>query len=437
MKKKVLTQRLQMLRARITVVITVLIIFTGAANPLFAAKGKGTLIKVFMKDGVIFKGELQAISGRTFVLFDPTGGKELRASIDEVKELKLIKKRDIVKGLINGGMMGLAGGILATSGGGINSEYAGLKFTLLGASGLGLGALSSAILPPQSKRYHIQKMTGAEIDELLSLLNSPGWPGASAKTWYKNGILGHLRISWRPYFKHSLALDFKGDLGLTGTPLPNEQVSASSNLTSSSESDSSHTGRVRIDYAIRDWISVGAEFFSLGESFFSGQGSIDITQNQGKYFSTIYLYGHHRAKVALIGVSLGLPGVKDIRRGMRLETGIGLSTTNLDLNSATYYPRWTPTITQSFTLVKPAFQLGFSMEFLPAESFSTGIYGVYLYAPSTFPGFQANGEVVFFNESQRATQEPDPVFTRDAEWSIPKSHFNTNGFSLGFFIRIR
>ena len=436
MKKKVLTQRLQRIHVRALIFIMVIVMFIGA-NPLVAAKTKGVKIKVLMKDGMTFTGDLQAISGRTLVLFDRADEKEYKASIDEVKELRLYKKPDALKGVINGALSGVSMAILASSRGNIEEIYRPFAYGILGALGVGMGALSSILLLPRPIRYPVHKMTAAEIDELLSVLEGSPWSKATEKNWYKNGLLGRLRISWRPYSNHELKMNIRGNSGLTGTPLPNEHVSTTSYLSSSTRWDSAHTGRVRIDYAMRDWISVGVEYFSLEDSFIDGLGRITITQDQEEYTSSTYFWGHHRATILLFGASFGVPRIQETLRGLRLETGIGLSFTNIQIDNFDYYPQWTPLTTQTFDVVKPAFQIGLSLELYPNESFSSGVYAVYLYAPSTFPGFQATGTASFFGKGQDPSQNAAAAFTREATMNFPKTGINANGFSVGFLVRIR
>ena len=437
MKKKVMTQRLQSFQIRaVTVIITIMtiIMFMGA-NPLLAAKSKGNSIKLFMKDGAILKGELLAVSGRTLVLFDRAAEKKLEASIDEVKELILIKDRKLRKGLIGGALFGAAAGKIA----GLNLEGDNQALTQVGGIGLGagLGALSSFVLGPKPRHYPIHKMTGAEIEALLSSLDISARSNVEleSKTAYKDGLLGRFRILWRPYYYPELGMYWGGNIEMPGSDPLTEQVSTMVELAGYSEEDEGHLGRVRIDYALRDWISLGVEFFAMGEINLWGWGGIDITQGGKGYYAGTILRGHHSAKFLLAGATIGFREDQGILRALQFETSVGLSFTGIQFDNAGDEADWTPTIKQSFHAVNPAFQVGLSVELYPGETFTSGIYATYLVAPSTFPEFHARGSASFYEANQYTN--PGVVFKRDAELIFPKTTFDVSGFSLGFFVRFR
>jgi hypothetical protein len=90
----------------------------------------------------------------------------------------------------------------------------------------------------------------------------------------------------------------------------------------------------------------------------------------------------------------------------------------------------------SFNVIKPAFQVGLTLEPSTDKSISTGMYVSYLYAPTTMSKFSATGTAEF-EEDRPYDGERIISFTREATFTAPKGNFNMGGFSLGFLIRIR
>lgn len=433
MKTKQLRTQLPMFyRQTVTTIFVMMfmVIFVGH-DTLSAAPAKGLKVKAHMKDGSILGGDLRNIDGKKLVLYDHHTQKILEASMDQVNNLKISKKRNVIKGLFTGTLMGVLTSVISTEDNTL-PEYNALHYIFFVPSGFAVGAVSE-IFHPRPKNYHINTMTEAEIENLLTVLKNANWNSITGKDWYKDGILGRLRFSWRPFFHHGLSLKFNTHLSLANGALPNEQVTADGSLSEFSNTNETHVrGRIRMEYALKDWLSIGGEYFSLGQTDLYGDGGIQITQGDQHYVYHNYGYGSYNAKVYLMSASFGLPNAKGQLRGLRLETGVGLASTQLQFNENS--PFWHQ---KTYNKVNPAFQIGMSMELFPEASFTTGIYATYLYAPSSFPGFQASGNGPFFNTVQTPGQTSVPAFGRDIEYDFHKSNFNANGFSLGFLLRFR
>ncbi len=171
MKTKKTTPRLQKVPVRVIMVIMIIMISVGAA-PLAAAKTKEPRLKVFMKNGTVFAGKLQDISGRTLVLFDDSSEKEVKTRIDDMKDLRVIKKSKAGIGALAGMLVGGLGSLAIVSTNEVSREYMPYPAIAGGVLGTCVGALSAFAFSPKTKHYHIHKMEDLEIEALLSLLET-------------------------------------------------------------------------------------------------------------------------------------------------------------------------------------------------------------------------------------------------------------------------
>jgi hypothetical protein len=427
-------------RNQIQVVLVLVVLVCAGAIPSYGAIIKGSTIGVAMKDGIEFKGELLAVSGRTLVLFDNTVKKEFRVDIDEVKELTVFRKSRFGKAMVNGGTLGAIAGlsILAGEDQDDANEYRSLSVPFAALLGGGVGMLS-ALFSPGNKCYPIENMPAADIDVLLTHLarstreNLP-WNEAS-----RNGWLGRFRVSWRPYFNHNIAMNIPGNVDVPAGPLPSDNpLEGTVYLKSQARrSDGTHLGRIRVDYALRNNFSLGFEYVSLGTHNMNGGTIRDITmtRDQKDYSATLFLWGENTARVGLVGVNYDIPAPGENSANLRIETGIGLSFIRMNLRNGYGYSNWSETFDRSYNMVNPAFQVGVSVDFYPNDPVSTGMYASFMYAPASFPGFKESGGLGFVDAE--TPYSPTYAFTRDAVVNIPKSNFSMGGFSLGFFVRIR
>jgi hypothetical protein len=439
MKKMEVQMNMKKVRNQIQVVLVlvVLVIVTTASS--YGAIVKGSTIGVAMKDGIEFKGELLAVSGRTLVLFDNLCTKESRVDIDEVKKLTVFRKSRLGKTMINGGTLGaiVSLSILAGEDQDDANDYRALSVPLFAFMSGGVGMLSSLFVPG-NKNYPIENMSAADIDVLLTHLarstreNLP-WNEAS-----RNGWLGRFRISWRPYFNHKIDMNIPGTVDVPAGPLPSDNQSDGTVYLKSQarRSDGTHLGRIRVDYALRNNFSLGFEYVSLGTHNISGgtPGAITMTRDQKDYSATLFLWGENTARVGLIGVNYDIPAPGENSANLRIETGVGLSFIRMDLGNE-YYTDWSASFNRSYNMVNPAFQVGLSVDFYPNDPISTGMYASFMYAPASFPGLKENISLGFVDAETPYSSTVE--FRRDAVVTVPKANFSMGGFSLGFFIRIR
>ncbi len=298
--------------------------------------------------------------------------------------------------------------------------------------GIVLGSVSTlfARLAKKSHRYDITRMPASEIDALLSLLGRSCRENIVWEASYKDGLLGRFRISWRPYIKPRMSQDITGDLKLADDSWPGT-VHSSANARISGD-DGNHVSRIRIDYALHNRLSLGFEYIPQEEFKIRVDGDIHMILDQQDYYYYNYFGGTHTSNIGLIGVNLEYP-VKDYL-GFRIETGIGLSFSRITLRR--YEPaQWPILVVESYNTVKPAFQLGVSVDICPRDPFSYGIFASFLYSRVSFRGFQSKISAGFISNNNTGTQPA--AFTREVVVSIPRVNFNLGGFTLGFVLRLR
>jgi hypothetical protein len=426
-------------RNQIQVLLVLVVLVVVAATPTYGAIVKGSTIKVIMKDGIRFKGELLAVSGRTLVLFDNTIKKEFRVDIDELKELTILRKSRLGKGMVTGGTLGAitALSILAGDDKDDANDYRALSVPFFALLSGGVGALV-ALFSPGNKSYTIENMSAADIDALLAHLarstrETLPWNEAS-----RNGWLGRFRVSWRPYFNHYIYMNIPGTVNIPAGPLSSDKESNGTvNLKSyASRSNGTHLGRIRVDYMLRNNFSLGFEYVSLGKHFMTGRTQTDIyiSRDQKNYSAFLFFAGDNTARAGLIGVNYDIPTSGENSARLRIETGVGLSFIGMNLRNG-YYTDWEASFNRSYNMVNPAFQVGVSVDFYPNDPLSTGMYATYMYAPASFPGFKESGSLGFVDAEDPYSSTIE--FRRDAVVTVPKANFSMGGFSLGFFIRIR
>lgn len=419
--------------------VLVLVILVIVAAPSYGAIVKGSTVKVIMKDHIGFKGELLAISGRTLVLYDNMIKKDFRVDIDELKELTILRKSRLGKGMVTGGTLGAitALSILAGDDKDDANDYRSLSVPFFALLSGGVGALV-ALFSPGNKSYTIENMPAADIDALLAHLarstrETLPWNEASG-----NGWLGRFRVSWRPYFNHYIYMNIPGTVNIPAGPLSSDkELNGTVNLKSyASRSNGTHLGRIRVDYMLRNNFSLGFEYVSLGKHSMTGRTQTDIyiSRDQKNYSAFLFFAGDNTARAGLIGVNYDIPTSVENSARLRIETGVGLSFIGMNLGNG-YYTGWEASFSRSYNMVNPAFQVGVSVDFYPNDPVSTGMYATYMYAPASFPGFKESGSLGFVDAEYPYSSTIE--FRRDAVVTVPKANFSMGGFSLGFFIRIR
>ncbi|NIM14618.1 MAG: hypothetical protein GTO45_21595 [Candidatus Aminicenantes bacterium] len=390
------------------------------------------VVKVRMNDGKVLKGELLAVLDRNLVLFDRTGDKELRVSIDRVTQISIVRKPRMEKVTLNGMGIGIIT-VIAASSSNRDTHYDYPQFSILVFGTLGglLGGLS-ALIPRPKKKYSIQGMSAAEVQQFLVFLRR-----FTQKEDVYNGLMGRFRLSWRPFFHPSSPVKIKGkcQVAADSSPLDPQAFNYEFHMHSPSYAVPNRIVRVRLDYVLRHWLSFGFEFVTLGERNVRARPDLELIQDQQSYISYLSFTGTYKVSAVLLGVNLGESGAWGGPAGARYEVGIGLASSSMALGS---HYRGTLSLgdRHSFQWLSPAFQLGVAWEFSPRALLSTGIYASYLYIPAFFPGLQASGNLDFIHDTEGRWSDP-PAFKRDAVLNIPKSRIDLGGFSLGVFIRIR
>ena len=412
--------------------LVLVIVVLWGANSLYAAGSKGPVLKVTTKDGMKLKGKLLSVSDRTLVMLDQESLKEMKVAIDDLKNITVYKprKNKFLKGLLFGIGSGLA--VTAANDNAVEDEYRGLWLATSALMGVVLGSVSTlfAKLARKTHRYDITKMSASEIEALLSLLGRSYRENIVWGDSYKDGLLGRFRISWRPYIKPRMSQDITGDLRLADNSWPGTVHSSA--IGRISGNDGNHVSRIRVDYALNNKLSLGFEYIPQEEFKIWVDGDIHMILDQQDYHYYNYFAGSHTSNIGLIGVNLEYP-VKDYL-GFRIETGIGLSFSQMTLRR--YDPfQWPIPVADSYSTVKPAFQLGVSVDICPRDPFSYGIFASYLYSHVSFRGIQSKISAGFISNNNTGTQPA--AFTRDVVVSIPRVDFNLGGFTFGFVLRLR
>jgi len=409
-----------------------IMIFALATSLVSGAGGKGATIKVRMNDGQELKGELLTISDRDLVLLDRVGEKELKVSIDRVTQLSILRKPTAGTGFLNGIGIGMIYGIYKTaSNRDTHYDYAPFTPIFSGTMGGLLGGLST-LIPRPPKKYDIQGMSAEEVRQFLVFLRR-----FTREAYVYKGLLGRFQLSWRPFFHPSSPVKIRGEcqVAADSSPLDHRAFNYEFYMKSRKGDLPNRNGRVRLDYDLRNWFSLGFEYVNMGERYVGGSPYLELLQDQQSYQSHLGFSGTYKASAVLLVANMGKRGVYGGPAGFKFELGIGLSFSRMSLRfgaSGTL----SPGPGYSFRWVTPALQPGFSWEFFPGARISTGIYGSYLYIPAFFRGLQASGNLIFFPDPEVGQSEPAPI-TRDVVLNIPKSRIDLGGFSLGAFIRIR
>ncbi len=417
---------------RLLLVLVIMVILV--VNSLFAADSKGPELKVTMKDGLKFKGKLLSVTGRTLLVIDQETLKETKVAVDDLKEITVVHKprgkNRFLKGLLFGIGSGLA--ITAANDSEIEQEYKKLAMVSSALMGVVLGSLSTfaAKLAKKSHRYDLSHMPALEIDALLSLLSRSCREDLVWADSYKDGLLGRFRISWRPYIKPRMSRYIMGDLKLADDSWPGPVHSHAEARISGD--DGNHVSRIRVDYALHNRLSLGFEYIPQEEYDIWVDGDIHMILGQQDYFSYIFFLGSHTSNIGLIGVNYEYL-VEDYL-GFRIETGIGLSFSRMTLGR--YEPvQWPIPVIASYNTVKPAFQVGVSVDICPRDPLSFGIFASFLYSHASFRGIQSKISAEFVDNTKTGTQPA--AFTREVVVSIPGVDYNLGGFTLGFVLRLR
>jgi hypothetical protein len=420
---------------RLFLVLVIMVLWE--ANSLYAADSKGPALKVTMKDGMKLKGKLLSVSDRILLVFDQESLKEMKVAIDDLKQITIVHKphgkNRFLKGLLFGIGWGLA--ITAANDNEIVDEYKGMVIASSAVMGVVLGSVSTLVakLAKKSHRYDITQMSASEIDALLALLGRSCRENLVWEDFYKDGLLGRFRISWRPYIKPRMSQDITGDLKLADDSWPGTVHSHADAWISGD--DGNHVSRIRVDYALHNRLSLGFEYIPQVEYDIRVEGDIHMILGQQDYYSYNYFLGSHTSNIGLIGVSCEYP-VKDYL-GFRIETGIGLSFSRMTLGR--YEPfQWPIPVIASYNTVKPAFQFGAAVDICPRDPLSYGIFASFLYSHASFRGIQSKISAGFVSNIDNTNTGTQPVvFTREVVVSIPRVDFNMGGFTLGIVLRLR
>lgn len=274
-------------------------------------------------------------------------------------------------------------------------------------------------------------MSAEEVRQFLVFLRR-----FTREAYVYNGLLGRFQLSWRPFFHPSSPIKIKGEcqVAADSSPLDPRAFNYEFHLKSRKGDLPNRTGRVRLDYDLRNWLSLGFEYVNMGQRYVGGSSDLELIQNQQSYQSHLGFSGTYKASAVLFVANMWECGGYGGPAGFKFELGIGLSFSSMVLKTGCRGTLCTGP-GYSFRWVTPALQPGFSWEFSPRARISTGIYGSYLYIPAFFPGLQASGSLVFAPTEIRSSDHT--AFTRDVVLNIPKSRIDLGGFSLGAFIRLR
>ena len=420
--------------------IMLFLVLTGIISviPSYASlEGLGGIVQVNMKDGTKYRGELMSVLGRDISIFDLLSGKGVKISIDNVKNMSIMRSQDRNYYEVNGAVAGIISGMV------INSRLEEKKklSVPLAIVGMGFGAFLKH-LSHKKTIFKVQEMSASDIEGLLVELKKRTRENAlSSKRTSPKGILGRFQVSWRPFFYHRV----EGDNSLTGgsVVVPGDPAIGDQGGTGELDNyvnyrdEQPHLGSVRLEYAIRDNFLAGLEWVSLGSHSTGMYGDVKITANQQEYFSDIFFAGQYSANIGLVTGSYQVPVGYNKNIGIKLEAGIGASfaNTNMQLN-----PTWGYSNDTSFNSstakhqINAAFLGGLCVEFFPSNTISSGIYFQYLHAPIDSPDYNDMDTVDFYLKSG---YNPTKSFSRTGTFNVPSFKLNAGRFSLGYYIRFR
>ncbi len=434
MKFKGLDYRKDMIK-RIVMFVMCVGFITAAVIPMYGFNPNGPKIKIHLKNGATLVGELENVLGKKLILLNRDTGKEKEIIIDDINRLILVKRIKISSGSLNGALFGFTVGFFHKKGEDGNKN----AYLLTVPAGGMIGALSSFALAGKSKSYDINRMTSPEIESLLNHLRviSQSNVNPDPKIEYNKGLLGRFRILWRPYTKIGKDLDLDDKLILSTTTLPEEQLVIPKYFNANLGENQGLLGRIRIDYALREWVSVGVEFCPAGDNDFSGFGNFRLSNGDKNYNASTIIKGIQSTNIAMLQLNIGLKNATGLLKALRLETGAGLSFSSIKFTEPEYKMNFSPTPTYSGRSVKPAFEIGLSAELNPNDVFTSGVFLSYLYAPVSIPAMEWNGTAQFHELNLYGGEYSEISFVRDAQIKLEKISYNTGGFSLGFFMRFR
>ena len=415
------------------VFLMILIIFSISVLS-YGSNREGKRIRVATVKGENFTGELLKISGRTLVLFEKETGRTFQVSIDDLKKMSILKKKNLANGFIKG-VAAVLPPIINT---GYDSDFlehsTAQKVFFIAAPvlGGGLGMLYNALLEPSGGKltYPVASMSVSEKDLLLSELDRSTRESVKFRPPTKKSFLSRWSVYFKPAVYRTVYKEkynnYTGeDIIISGDSSGDTVINKESYLYEGRGKDASPVG---ITYNILDRFSLGLEYSSV-TYWRGGWSSPDIIRDGIQYDSHVGVYFFGYVKTGFVTANYEVPIKNGNLGSFRIESGIGISHTRID--SVNYSPEEIP-LPETYSAVKPAFKIGITFDPFPNDTFSTQVYVDYIYAPTPAHSFSTQGEIEFNNHSSGSTL----TIKRNALMNVSNKTFNTGGFFIGVSLRL-
>ena len=423
-------------------VVTALIsamILALARQPLPAMERRGSTVAVTLTlaRGTV-QGELLAVKEDALLIYDHSAGRGQRIELQDVFQVKIVKKSKFFGFAVIGMVFGFAladlqhrnedrASLLYGAGylflpfqfgliGGIAGAIAGTdkRFSLAGESSQFVEEKLN-----QLKRYareqDVQK-PAVSVKHRFGLLWSPGWQNSSGKIDFRDEK-GTFRFVHNAFSNYTAVYSFK----------PISKFYPSGYMIA---------GQLRLEYKWTPHLSSSLEFIASGklDGYQYNELSYDSIDYAGRYASPELIlteYSHHSL---LLGLNWRPFSLFFSRRNI-IELGIAAGPALAQVNMEYRYS-WNPNSNppHQFKALTWSCKVHAAYDYYYTDNFSFGIFIAYQYLRASFPG------ATFFNEEQEFKLEGNyqsAGFTRATEFVVPGYKIHLYGTACGILVGLR
>jgi hypothetical protein len=437
----------------IATALTFVIFMALVQQPLLTAKERrGATVVVTMIDGSLVKGELLTVKADALLVYDQDAGQGKNIDLQQVVQVKVLKKSKALLGLAIGLGVGLGfcalnpdmaghanAGIgqiyiplmsLSGLGGGLLGAFAGItdKFSLVGASSRNLQQ-NLKRLKHFAREQDFEKSSPPVSADSISSQPEAQSHGAQQQRQPRH----RFRLLWLPGSQFSSGnIDFSAENGtfrFVGGPPAESTTVYQFKLVPQYDLNHLKIGQLRLEYELTPHFSSSLEFFARGGSFTDYMYetlSYYSTEHAGRYESTIFVSNNYTYSSLLLGLNWKPFALSFANRNI-FELGISVGPALAQVNLDNSYDE-DPIRVKKFTTLTWSCKVHAAYDYFYNDNFSLGVFIAYQYLCPSFPNF------TFFNEEQPFRPErdffSDPIL-RPTEFTVPGRKIQLGGMALG------
>jgi hypothetical protein len=432
-------------------------------TPLQAAsEQRGAMVAVTLTLGRgTVKGELLSVKEDALLIFDHSTGRGERIELQDVSQVKIIKKSKFLLGMVIGIIIGLRKASYNvryedSCEAGYGMDYF-LIPPLTGLCGGILGALagidkkfSLAGILPQIRQENLERLKDyareqdyekpietVSADIIYSTFKIKRRIPRARQQWHRH----RFGLLWLPGNQNiSKNIDFRGENGtfrfVNNSPLQDTTVYSCESVSESFPSDLWRAGQLRMEFEWTPYFSSSLEFISSGKMYGKADINLNYYSNEYSrqyqafdYFNNDYLYN-----CLLLGLNWKSLSPSFANRNI-FELGIaaGPAQTQVKMNCNLYSPNSNPP--QKYRALTWTCKAHAAYDHFLTDNFSLGGFISYQYLRASFPG------VTIVNKEQEfGPKDYDshiPHFTRSVEFTIPKHNIQLGGATFGIRVGVR